>query len=889
MKKGFSLLAGLLAFICLYAQNGVTVNPMPGFLNPSQLRYKNCIQADTYGKIWIGTRDAGLIIWDGSTWNYYDANNGISDQHVKTLAAGPNGAMWIGTDTGGVCFFDGFQWTNIYSNWNSPVPSNKITIIKREGTNVWIGTNRGLAKFDGVNWQVFTTQNSSLPGDTINDLDIDANGNLMVASSRGIIRYNGSNWFDLWQYNTNAAISKIYVHTDGSEWVLASNKIQQYNGTTISSIRNSFDFPPTINDSIVKEIGMGPNGGVAYTGAKGSLIELTGTKMEILFPNGMSNSAGLAYGIFCSTTTNTFWFVNSFTPNLIPPLNALMLFNHSQYNGLGEGINGSNWRFIDINQVKTPISDRGDMHWDLSANAYYHVPKSNNTSTIFASGFWIGGLDTGGNLHEACMTYRQQNGFDFWPGPIDPQTIQCDSSTAWKHDRVWKIDRYTISEFQWNFNQGNVQNGNWVVPYDLEHWPAIGNDGITEPLAPFVDLNGNGIYDPLTGGDYPFMKGDQELFCVMNDILAPHNQTHATALGIEVHLTVYAFVCDQATDSIEAINYTTFYDYEIINRSDTDYVDTKIGFYTDADLGNWQDDFIGCLPSYNFVFHYNGDSNDEPGQTPCYYNYPPIQSTVVLNGPLAVPNDSIDNNNNGNLDEPGEICLLERCIGFGPTLVNAYPFGQPEAPDEYYAYLCGIWRDSVPMTYGADGHSGTIPSRFIYPGLPSDTSAWTEISEGNTPSDRSELIITGTFNLASQDTAHYSIALVTSFDSVNTWNTLPYYQNMIDDVTRVQNWYANNQFPTCFALYNGVNETTLEHTSPIMLYPNPAAERITIEYEAKNANATIEIFDLYGKRVYGGMWNQSRMVIPVNGFATGLYFVRITDGDTVLSGKFLKD
>src|SRR3954464_5992646 len=75
-----------------------------------------------------------------------------------------------------------------------------------------------------------------------------------------------------------------------------------------------------------------------------------------------------------------------------------------------------------INNVRTIIFSGGDMWWDRngSGNAFYYIPavqnKATGVSSSFAGSIWLGGLDVGGQLKVAAMTYRQ-TGFDFWPGP----------------------------------------------------------------------------------------------------------------------------------------------------------------------------------------------------------------------------------------------------------------------------------------------------------------------------------------------------------------------------------------------------------------------------------------------------------------------------------------
>ncbi|MFN6039623.1 MAG: hypothetical protein ACK452_14225, partial [Bacteroidota bacterium] len=80
---------------------------------------------------------------------------------------------------------------------------------------------------------------------------------------------------------------------------------------------------------------------------------------------------------------------------------------------------------LDINNVRTIIYTGGDMWWDLTSNGYYRIPKDGIASSLFAGSLWLGGLDAGGQLKVAAMTYRQ-SGVDFWPGPLDTVNTSVD-------------------------------------------------------------------------------------------------------------------------------------------------------------------------------------------------------------------------------------------------------------------------------------------------------------------------------------------------------------------------------------------------------------------------------------------------------------------------------
>ena len=77
----------------------------------------------------------------------------------------------------------------------------------------------------------------------------------------------------------------------------------------------------------------------------------------------------------------------------------------------------------------------------------------------------------------------------------------------------------------------------------------------------------------------------------------------------------------------------TFYNYEVINRSSFSLNKTYFTVWTDADLGNYQDDYVGCDIAKGLGFIYNADGNDETvGTTPGYAEFPAAQGCAARRG-----------------------------------------------------------------------------------------------------------------------------------------------------------------------------------------------------------------------------------------------------------------
>ncbi len=66
----------------------------------------------------------------------------------------------------------------------------------------------------------------------------------------------------------------------------------------------------------------------------------------------------------------------------------------------------------------------------------------------------------------------------------------------------------------------------------------------------------------------------------------------------------------------------------------------------------------------NYGFVYNGDSKDDSGPIGqlFYGTNPPMQSTVILNGPVSDLGDNVDNDNDGSIDEAGERSLMTNFV-----------------------------------------------------------------------------------------------------------------------------------------------------------------------------------------------------------------------------------
>ena len=567
---------------------------------------------------------------------------------------------------------------------------------------------------------------------------------------------------------------------------------------------------------------------------------------------------------------------------------------------------------LDIGNIKATINSNGCLfnNGSVGYSPGFEVPKSSGSHTIYTNNLWIGGFDGGGNIKLAAETYRQ-NGTDIWPGPLDNNAVATATTSAY-WNKVWKINKSSIDSFKlWNNNPSAYPN--YTVPSSILNWPANPYfTGESVNLAPYHDGNGNGIYDPDTSPtgnsaiDYPCIKGDQAIYFMYNDAKI-HTESGGTPIGVEIHGMAYSF----SITADSALNNTVFVNYKIINRSNVSLDSCYIGNWTDLDVGNPFDDFIGCNVEKNFYYGYNGDNFDEDYNGLLGYgSKPPAQGIVFLKGPLADVGDGLDNDRDGCVDgtKDGANCVPETLqrekIGMSKFVYYKNDFsviGNPTQSSHYYNYLSGKWKDASNFTYGGDGYNEltNIKCDFMFPGSsdpvgwgvggniqnPNPQANWDEATVSNTPGDRRGLGSYGPFTFETGEELCIDFAYVFSRGNTN----LASVTKLETDVDHVTN-YFNSNLASCDcsgSVIAGIAKTDLGNT--IFMYPNPATDNLSIKFERAAKNPIFEIIDLTGKQVATGRLENKINNIDIGALAAGLYFVKITDDTAIYNSKFLKE
>ncbi len=136
-----------------------------------------------------------------------------------------NGVWWLATDGGLVRFDVSNNGIKVFNRGNSNIPTNHIRFVDSdENGNVWVGTLKGIGKFDGETFVNYNTENSGLLSDTVKLMDYEKGKGLWVVTQNAISFFDGSQWVNYYTDDDGDSLNNITAISASSSYgVLLAN------------------------------------------------------------------------------------------------------------------------------------------------------------------------------------------------------------------------------------------------------------------------------------------------------------------------------------------------------------------------------------------------------------------------------------------------------------------------------------------------------------------------------------------------------------------------------------------------------------------------------------------------------------------------------------------
>ncbi len=363
----------------------------------------------------------------------------------------------------------------------------------------------------------------------------------------------------------------------------------------------------------------------------------------------------------------------------------------------------------DGNQISTYHRNNGAVvDHNATGNSGLEWPIGSGKTAVFSSGLWLaaGRINSVEEIRTAAAEYSRE----YVPGT------------------------YGSNQNDAEFHIYSIRSGDDASNPDWQNWPV-------DQGAPWVDVDGNGVYDPNV--DRPDIRGDLFHWYVMNDgNSSAHSSLWSTQpLGIEIRVSLFGMGSDSPMKDV------LFIKWEIENTSSNQLDSIYASFWSDPDIGDANNDFVGCDPELNLGYSYNDFEGDY-----IYGTASPVTGYAFLQTPI-VPS-------------PGDTAWVsgDTILDFTNIPLNAFSmfmrgddlFGDPETAQEAYNYMNGlIGMTGQPYIDPTTGQTST----FIFNGDPVTGDGWVDYNYY--PSgDRRFLMTAGPFSMALGDTQEVVAAIV---------------------------------------------------------------------------------------------------------------------------------
>ena len=151
----------------------------------------------------------------------WSTENGLPQNSVHQIFQSRDGYLWIATEDG-VARFNGVDFT-IFNHETSPAfTSNDICCFAQSATSpLWIGTADGLLQYSSGSFHRYPVS------DTILSLSVADTGNLLLLTASGILRFDGKSFSPL-SLPSSAVPTAMKQARDGSIWIASTAGVFQY-------------------------------------------------------------------------------------------------------------------------------------------------------------------------------------------------------------------------------------------------------------------------------------------------------------------------------------------------------------------------------------------------------------------------------------------------------------------------------------------------------------------------------------------------------------------------------------------------------------------------------------------------------------------------------------
>ena len=816
MKKRIHNLLGPVVLIVLFTAAAKAQQLLPyyggttqGVIVNAMVEYNGQLVLGGTFLTFNGHERRNLQGWDGTDHYDYPGAFEQSTYRVNDLVVFNGDLIVAGRDTDyhGVARWDGSEWHNMGAGF--PLTVNALCIMNgtlyaagAEGT----ASGSRVQQWTGTEWlPVGDAFNGSIRALKVHNGELYVGGSFVQQVNdptelRRLAKWNGQNWVEVGQGLNNDVWALLAMPTGlvvGGTFTALGDSSLSLPGWTVydgSSFSEPVADPYQSFTTSITRLSAHPSSGFIMSGSTGKSIWVDGAERKAFY---FTTYCAVEYGgeVLLGGT-----FGRSYEP----------------LQGICKLAKGTGMAHLDLGNIAAGMAPNSNMFLDqVGWSPMFRAPRAGLAHSLSTSAPWIVGTHMG-ERHSAAP--RSGDG----PEPqAGPNANLMDADYFLRYYQVWKLDQTMIA-----YHAAHWADPGYEMPHAILTWPGNGLVANGEParIAPFADLNGNGLYEPLAG-EYPLIRGDQAIYSIQHSI----PDYEYPAMQLDLGIMIYAY--DQPSNA-DLYN-TVFANFTIINRGPEDYTDVRFGMFMEMTLGNSWDNFLGCDSLQSLFYVYNADDVDESGASYGYGTEIPAQGAMFLNAEMSA---------------------------FSVLYAST-------APDDVMDGTLG----------GAPFMQTGYPSHFRYPG-----GAFTQETAGTPPHDLPGTGSIGPLTLNTGDTLCVDMAF--PFALAPSGNRLESLDALILRSAALHAWYAT-QDVQCDEIPNLIAQVKEVAPLEMALYPVPARDEVTVRCSQLKTGAELQLLNGMGQVVRTLAWPAGReeMRVDLSGVPNGLYMVRLSNASDRLT------
>ena len=185
---------------------------------------------DSAGRVWLGTADRGLFLWQNGRIVEQYSEPAWTIQGVSALAADGTNRLWIGTPAGLHSLADG-TITSVPGSYNV-----SALLVDRNRT-LWVGTSAGgLLRWARGRFVAFT-RTDGLAGDSVTSLFEDAEGSVWVGTRGGLSQLSDVKFpiVSSREGIVSGSVHSVAADPGGGLWIAAAGGLTRLEGANVTN------------------------------------------------------------------------------------------------------------------------------------------------------------------------------------------------------------------------------------------------------------------------------------------------------------------------------------------------------------------------------------------------------------------------------------------------------------------------------------------------------------------------------------------------------------------------------------------------------------------------------------------------------------------------------